>query len=97
MDKVIFTEEQLKLRRFNTTRFYQDVVFLKLQDAIIEKQFRLDRACKHLGEQWKTVKMYLSTTQKTALDELVTKYGRNGGARLRRISTRPAGNSPDGN
>lgn len=83
----MFTEEELALKKFKRTSFYQTILYRKLEDVIIEKQFKLQRACEHLGEKWRMVSKYLSTPQKANLDELVKKYGRNGGRRLRRIST----------
>lgn len=90
MDKgLIFTEQELELKKFKRTAFYQTVVFKKLEDIIIEKQYRLNRACQHLGEEWRMVSKYLSSSQKQTLDELVTKYGRNGGRKLRYIRSTP--------
>lgn len=79
-------EEELK--RFGRTTYYQTVVFQKLEDIIIDKQFKLIRACNDIGEQWKDVKRFLSTQQKEKLNLLIKKYGKNGGRKLRRVATR---------
>lgn len=79
-------EEELK--KFNRTTYYQTIVFQKLEDIIIDKQFRMMRACQDIGEQWKDVKRFLSTEQKEKLNKLMKIYGRNGGRKLRRVSTR---------
>jgi hypothetical protein len=84
-----FTERELELRRHNRTTFYQTVVYQRLEDIIIDKQYKLVRACDHLGERWPEVKRFLSTVQKDNLDKLIKIYGRNGGKKLRRIATRP--------
>jgi hypothetical protein len=85
---MIFTTEELEMRKFRRTAFYQEVVYKKLEDIIIDKQYRITRACESLGEDWKRVNQYLSTEQKAALDVLTKKYSRNGGRRLRKIATR---------
>ena len=83
------TEEE-ELKKFHRTTYYQTILYRKLQDTIIDKQYRVTRACLHLGERWSMVKQYLSTEQKKDLDALTQKYGRNGGKRLRRVATRIA-------
>ncbi len=84
----MFTKEELELKGYRATTFYQDVFYRKLEDTIIDKQFRLIRACEYLGERWVRVRSFLSTKQKEDLEELVKKYARNGGKRLRKIATR---------
>lgn len=79
-------EEELK--RFHKTMYYQVVFYRRLEDTIIDRKYKLIRACTHLGDRWKRVKQYLSTEQKEHLHELVKIYGRN--RRVRRVAVRAA-------
>lgn len=83
------TLEELNVKKFARTTYYQTIIFPKIQDIIIDKQFRHERACQHLGETWKMTRQYLSTKQKELIDELVKKYGRNGSRKLKKIATSP--------
>lgn len=84
---------ETEMKRFHRTTYYQTILYRKLEDTIIDKQYRLARACAHLGERWQEVRRFLSTEQKKELDKLNEKYGRNGGRKLRRVSTSPSRNS----
>ena len=80
------TEEEL--RRFNRTTYYQTIVYQKIQDTIIDRNYRPTKACQHLGEKWADVRRFLSTEQKEVIERLNRKYGQNTRS-FRRISTRP--------
>jgi hypothetical protein len=89
MDKGLkFTEEELYLKKFRKTEFYQTVAYRKLQDVIIDRGCRLSPAAAYLGEDWRHVRPFLSAEQKNNLETLSKKYGRNGGRkRLRFVGT----------
>lgn len=84
--RIVFTEQELELKKFKRTTFYQTVFYHKIQDVIIDRGVRKTKAAELLGDNYKHASSYFTTDQKSTVNELGKKYGRNKAKRSTGVS-----------